>query len=334
MRSFFIKTLILLLPFIASFSPVCSQTELGRYTFTHKQMGTIFRIILYAADSTLARSAATEAFSRIDQLNDILSDYKADSEVNQLSAKAGTGELVPVSPDLWTVLSKSLEAAKQSKGAFDITVGPYVKLWRRSRRQGELPGVEALAKAKKSVGHTYIKLFADRQAVQLLAPGMQLDLGGIGKGYAVDEAMKILQKQGIKSALVDGGGNIIVTQAPPGQQGWQVEIGSLTENKAGAQHIQHLTLTHQGMASSGDVYQYVEINGIRYSHIVNPHTGIGLTNQDMVTVIAPDGTTADILSTSISVLGLRKGAKLLKYYKVQACFVQKPDGSVEQWKSE
>jgi thiamine biosynthesis lipoprotein len=162
---------------------------------------------------------------------------------------------------------------------------------------------------------------------------MQLDMGAIGKGYAVDQAMEILRRRGITSALVDGGGNIVVSQPPPEQKGWHVEVGSLHENKSNSQHVQQLNLVQAGMASSGDVYQFVEIAGKRYSHIIHPHTGLGLTHQTMVTVIAPDGTTADLLSTSVSILGLGKGKKLLRKYKASACFIHHPDGRVQKWQS-
>jgi thiamine biosynthesis lipoprotein len=132
---------------------------------------------------------------------------------------------------------------------------------------------------------------------------------------------------------VDGGGNIVVSAAPPGQKGWQVEVGSLNENMANQKDIAQLTLAQAGMASSGDVYQYVEIDGKRFSHIIHPHTGIGLTHQIMVTVIAPDGTTADLLSTTVSILGLRKGKKLLKKYKAFACYIQHPDGKIRKWQA-
>jgi thiamine biosynthesis lipoprotein len=296
-------------------------------------MGTQFRILLYASDSMLARQAASEAFGRIDQLNGIMSDYQEDSELNRLSATAGKGQKVVVSNDLWLLLNTSSEAARLSKGAFDITAGPYTRLWRRSRRQGQLPSAEALAKAKKAVGYQYIRLFPDEKAVKLLLTGMQLDMGAIGKGYAVDEAMNILRKHGITAAMVDGGGNIRVSQSPPGQAGWRVEVGSLNEKKASQQNIDLLHLTDAGMASSGDVYQYAEIDGKRYSHIIDPRTGLGLTHQTLVTVIAPDGTTADLLSTIVSILGLRKGKKLLKKYKAFACYMQHPDGSVQKWQA-
>ncbi|MDO1449107.1 FAD:protein FMN transferase [Rhodocytophaga aerolata] len=321
--------------FLSAKVPASAQAidSLHRYQFLHKQMGTLFRIVLHAPDSTQANQAASSAFQRVDQLNDILSDYKAASELNQLSATAGTGQKVQVSPDLWYILTKSTEASKLSNGVFDITAGPYSKLWRRSRRQGELPSQEALAKAKKSVGYQHIRFFPHEKAIELTMPGMQLDLGAIGKGYAVDEAMKVLTQHGISSALVDGGGNIAVRAAPPGQQGWQVEIGSLPENKAPASAMQQVSLTHAGMASSGDLYQFVEIAGKRYSHIIDPQTGLGLTHQVMVTVIAADGTTADLLSTTISIVGLKKGKKLLKKYKAKACYVQYPDGNMEKWEA-
>lgn len=301
-----------------------------RFEFSHPQMGTLFRIILYAPDSLQAAAAAKAAFARVDALNDILSDYKQDSELNQLSATAGTGQKVRISPDLWLVLSKSIRMSQQTNGAFDITVGPFVQLWRRARRQHQLPTAEAIHKARQSVGHHLIELYADSQAVQLTRPGMRLDAGGVGKGYAVDEAMKILQQHGITSALIDGGGNIVVSGAPPGKKGWQVEIGAPADEKPALS----VEITHMAVASSGDVYQYIELNGKRYSHIVDPRTGLGLTEQITVSVLAPDGITADLLSTAVSVLGPEQGLKLIEDTTNTAALISmnKAD-SILKWES-
>lgn len=297
-----------------------------RYEFSHPQMGTVFRIVLFADDSTKAQKAAQTAFTRIDTLNQIMSDYLADSELSRLSATAGTGRHIRVSPELWTVLQQSQEIARRSTGAFDITVGPYVQLWRRARRQQQLPTPEALAKARQSVGYPRLNLYPKQQAVELLVSGMKLDLGGIAKGYAVDEAMRVLQQFSIGSALVDGGGNMVVSEAPPGKPGWAIRVDaadSLT-----------LTLTHAAVASSGDLYQYVDLNGTRYSHIVDPRTGIGLTTRITVTVVARNGITADYLSTAVSVLGAEKGMEFLSQTTGAAAIVaQAVDGEIKQWQT-
>ncbi len=298
-----------------------------RFEFTHRQMGTLFRIILYTSDSTKATLAAGLAFNRVDQLNDILSDYKEDSELSRLSATSGTAQKVKVGNDLWQVLQQSVAFSKQTKGAFDITVGPYVQLWRRASRQQQLPSREALSKASQSVGYQYIQLYAAEQAVELTRPGMRLDAGGVGKGYAVDEAMKILQQQGISSALVDGGGNILVSKAPPGKKGWQVELSSPRGNIP-------VEIEHTAVATSGDIYQYTELDGKRYSHILDPRTGLGLTTQIMVTILAREGITADLFSTTVSVLGPQQGLALVEGTKQTAAIISVKSGdTVQNWQS-
>ncbi|QHT69779.1 FAD:protein FMN transferase [Rhodocytophaga rosea] len=304
-----------------------TQTPHKRYEFTHRQMGTLFRIILYTSDSTKATLAAELAFNRIDQLNDILSDYKEDSELSRLSISSGTGKKIKVSDDLWQVLQQSVALSQQTNGAFDITVGPYVQLWRRASRQQQLPSEEALQKASQSVGYQYIRFYPDEQMVEITRPGMRLDAGGVGKGYAVDEAMKILQQQGIQSALVDGGGNILVSKAPPGKKGWQVELSSSAGNIS-------VELQQTAVATSGDLYQHIELDGKRYSHILDPRTGLGLTNQIMVTILARDGITADLYSTAVSVLGPQHGLALVERTKHAAAIIaEKTNDTIQTWQS-
>ncbi|WP_084523747.1 FAD:protein FMN transferase [Adhaeribacter aquaticus] len=280
-----------------------------RFAFSQPHMGTLFRIVLYATDSVKAQRAAEAGFKRVAQLNKILSDYNPESEVNKLCRTAGSGKWVPVSQDLWFILNKSAVISRKTQGAFDITVGPYVQLWRRTRRTGILPSPEdALAQAKNLVGPEKIKLDKNNKSVLLTTSGMQLDLGAIGKGYAVDEAMKTLKAYGIKSALVDGGGNIAVSKAPPQSKGWLVSF--LLPQPTDSANQVPLFLEDKGLATSGDLYQYIHIDGTRYSHILNPTTGLGLTDQSLVTVITRNGIEADWLSTAVSVLGPEKGIRL------------------------
>jgi thiamine biosynthesis lipoprotein len=280
-----------------------------RYEFTHRQMGTTFGILLYAPDSLSARQAASSAFRRIDTLNAILSDYLEDSELSRLSRTAGRDQWVTVGPDLWRVLRISHRASRKSRGAFDVTIGPVVQLWRRSRRQHKLPSAEAIAKARASVGYRFIKYHPFRKAVLLQKPDMRLDVGGIGKGYAVDEALKILRRQGLEAALVDGGGNLAIGAPPPGKKGWRVQLGV---SEGDTTQAITLPLHHLGVSTSGDHYQFVEMDGQRYSHIVDPATGSGLTSQRTVSVVARNGTTADWLSTAASVMDRQAAFRLIR----------------------
>ncbi|KAA5538668.1 FAD:protein FMN transferase [Adhaeribacter rhizoryzae] len=313
--------------------PILGQSQsLTRFEYNQQHMGTLFRIALYASDSTQAGQAARAAFNRVAELNHILSDYEPNSELNQLCRTAGTGQWVPVSKELWFVLKKSVAVSERTKGAFDVTVGPYVQLWRRARRQGELPTPDALAQARKAVGYQHLKLNNKNKTVQLAVPNMQLDMGAIGKGYAVDEALKILRKHGIKSALIDGGGNIVVSRPPPGTKGWAVSLG-ITAPTDNTRQLK-LLLKHQGVATSGDLYQYLILDGVRYSHILNPFTGLGLTDQSRVTIVARNGLTADWLSTAVSVLGPTDGLALAdKTPGAAASFIRQEKDQTPQWLS-
>jgi thiamine biosynthesis lipoprotein len=270
-------------------------------------MGVPFKIVVYAADDAVANRAARAAYRRIEEINAKLSDYEEESELSRLSRGSPHAQGVKVSDDLFRVLERSQKLSQRSDGAFDVSVGPLVQLWRRARRQRELPTPERLAAARRAVDYRAIELDPKRQTVRLTKPGMRLDLGGIGIGYAVDEALAILKQHSIRSAMIDASGDIGVSDPPPGKAGWR--IGIAPQGGKG-EPTRFVLLANAALTTSGDAYQHVEINGIRYSHIVNPQTGLGLTDQSSVTVIAKDCTTADSLATAIIVLGPTKGLRL------------------------
>ncbi len=286
--------------------------ELRRYQFSHRQMGTVFQIVLYASTPHQAQAAAQSAFERIDQLNSILSDYDPQSELSRLSATSGTGRWVRVSEDLWRVLSFSQRLACRSEGAFDVTVGPLVRLWRRARRQHRLPKPQRLQQALQATGYRWLRLDPGTKRVLLMRSGMRLDLGGVAKGYAVQQALEVLRRRGIRHALVDGGGDLALGDPPPGRRAWRVQLPPVDPRRP--KPPQFLHLAQVAVATSGDAYQHVLIDGKRYSHIVDPRTGLGLTNQSTVTVIAPQGMQADALATAVSVLGPQRGFELLRCY--------------------
>lgn len=281
---------------------------LERFEYSEVAMGVRARIVMYAPDQTTAEKAAKAAYDRIAKLEDVMSDYRPGSELMRLSAKSG-GPAVKVSPELLFILRRSHVLSERSNGAFDVTIGPVVKLWRKSRKVGVIPSKAELAAARKLVGWRKLHIDPIGSRVRLDTPGMQLDLGGIAKGYACDEAVRVLKVNGIRSALVEMGGDIVVSRPPPGKTGWEIEIA----NAPDPAH-KMLTISNAAISSSGDKEQFVEIGGKRYSHIVDPRTGLGLTDRIAVTVVAPNGVTSDCLSTAISVLGEEKGRALAKTY--------------------
>ncbi|MCH8923662.1 MAG: FAD:protein FMN transferase [Planctomycetes bacterium] len=284
--------------------------ELDRFTYTQVHMGAPFRIVLYGPNREAAGKAAQAAFARIKQLDEILSDYKPQSELNRLSRSGPASRGVKVSDELWTVLSRAQALSRETDGAFDVTVGPYVRLWRRARRNKQMPSERLLAEAKASVGYRHVRLDEHRHTVQLTRAKMQLDLGGIAKGYAADEALAVLKRHGVTRALVDAGGDIALGAAPPDRKGWRIGVAPLAG--ADGKPSRYLVLSNVGVATSGDAHQFVEIDGRRYSHIVDPHTGLGLTVRGSVTIVAPDCITADSLASAVSVLGPQRGMKLVE----------------------
>jgi thiamine biosynthesis lipoprotein len=297
--------LLALLPLAAT----AANPPLSRHAFREPHMGTLFRVILYAPDEATARKASRAAFDRIAALDDRLTDYEPDSELMRLCGRAGDGP-VPVSDELFFVLSRAQEVSRLSGGAFDVTVGPVVRLWRHARRTGQMPDPDKLARARALVGYWNIDLDARGRTVRLAIAGMLLDLGGIAKGYAADEALAVLRRHGITRALVAAGGDIAVSGAPPGVLGWKIAIAPLTEAEGASGPW--LWLVDGAVSTSGDAEQYVEIGGKRYSHIIDPRTGLGLVGRMSATVVARNGTTADSLTKVVAVLGSEKGFPLVE----------------------
>ena len=313
--------------FLLTLPATGAEPTLKRFSFSQPHMGTTFKIIVYAPDEAAAKTAAGAAFARVAELDGIMSDYKPASELMKLCAKAG-GDPVKVSDDLWTVLERAQEVAKRSDGAFDVTVGPIVRLWRRARKIHQLPDTDDLARAKALVGYDKVKLDSLARTVRLTKKGMQLDLGGIAKGYAADQALLVLKKHGLTRALVAAGGDIRVGDAPADADAWTVGISPVEDPESKPK--KYLLLANAAVSTSGDAEQYVEIDGKRYSHIVDPKTGLGLVGRMTATVVAPDGITSDSLTKVVAVLGPEKGFPIIEETKgVSGYFVRKTDKGEE-----
>lgn len=204
--------------------------------------------------------------------------------------------IMPVSPELFDIIVQSKNFARKSAGAFDITVGPLTRLWRRARSLKEIPSDERIAEARNKLGWNDIETFPQNHGIRLKKAGMALDLGGIAQGWTADDCLKILRNSGITKALVDAGGDIALGDSPPGEKGWEIEIPAL-----GGKNL--LFLANCGITTSGATYRYLELDGKRYSHIIDPRTGMALKHHTLVTVKAPNATIADAWATAVSVSG-------------------------------
>ncbi|MEX2531903.1 MAG: FAD:protein FMN transferase [Gemmatimonadota bacterium] len=314
-----------------------ASSDLERFEFAEVHMAMRVRIVLYAPDRVTASDAATAAFARIADLEDILSDYRTGSELRRLEERPG--EWVAASEELFTAMEAALEMARLTDGAFDPTVGPVSRLWRDARRAGRLPSPFAIDSARALTGWEKLALDADRKAIRVGAPGMRLDLGGIAKGYILDEALHAAAVRGVDRVLLEAGGDIRVGAPPPrvygdtAPEGWRIRMGSgpaSGEARAGeaddapAEVLPRElppslarragALREAALATSGSDAQFLEVDGVRYSHILDPRTGLGVTHHLTATVIAPTGMLADALATALSVLSLEEGTQLLAQF--------------------
>jgi len=287
-------------------------------------MGTMFEIKLYAPDEESAKTAFQAAFARVAQLDNELSDYKPDSELN-LATKAAVAHPVHISNDLAAVLITSQMISEQTGGAFDVTVGPLTRLWRQARKNHQLPTPEAIHEAQQRCGYRKLHVDAKSQTMTVDLPDMQLDLGAIAKGYTADEALKVITKLGIHSALVAASGDLAFSDAPPGERGWKIGIGSSDRV---------LVLTNMAVSTSGASEQFLQSGGKHYSHIIDPATGMGLLNDITVTAISRHGLLADGADTAASVLGCEKGMAFIEKNTELAAFIsEKVNGQVHSLES-
>lgn len=307
--------------------------SLTRFRDVRPAMGSAFEIVLYAPDAATAERAFDAAYRRVQELNQIFSDYDPDSEARRLCRLAPMDQPVPISPELAHVLQYSLALSEKTHGAFDVTVGPLSRLWRRARRTGELPSDERLDAARAAVGYQHVQLDVENAKVQLTAADMRLDFGAIAKGYASDQALAVLRSLGIHRALVNGGGDLTLGDPPPDAEGWRVAVAPL---EADTRPTCVLFLSNCSVATSGDAWQFVEIDGVRYSHIVDARTGLGIDRRSSVTVLAPDGMVADAWASVVSLLGSQRGLALIETVPDVECqmIVVGPEGHQVQRSSQ
>ncbi len=261
-------------------------------------MGTPWSITVYTSDTLRARQRIDSAYARVEAIEQSMSDYRGDSEINRL-ARQGTKQWHIVSPDLFRVLSYSRQLARRSRGAFDPTVGPLSQIWRRAIRHQEFPDPVAMQEARSRVGWKSLRLRRPN-GVRLTRHSVQLDLGGIAKGFALDAAGEVLRSADVPAFLIDGGGDLLLGAPPPGRTGWRVDTPAGVVDTA-----------HVAIATSGAAYKYLHWEGKQYSHLIDPRTGLGVTRPEAVTVVAATGMVADGLASALAVLGHGRRARRL-----------------------
>ena len=277
-------------------------------------MGTFARVVVIAKDSEAAGKCIESAFMQINKVDDLMSDYKSDSEISRIN-RDGFKKAVQLSQSTYEVLQKSIEFSELTDGAFDVTVGPLVELFRKAKRKQAFPNQDEIAEARSKVGFEKLKLDGRNRTVEFTVEGMQLDLGGIAKGYAVDKAVETMQIHGAIGGMVDLGGDIRCFGAPlKGRDHWVIGLQNpnMVKDSAGREVLLKLKITDGAVATSGDYQQFILIEGKRYSHIIDRKTGTSTEGLSSVTIIADNATNADTLATAVSVMGSENGLELIE----------------------
>ena len=265
---------------------VCAgQAELLRLEKSTDAMGATYSIVVYGSDRVRIEAAADAAFDEVHRLDELLSNYRADSEWSQVNQHAAEKPM-KVSPELFRLLSACVEYSRQSEGAFDITVGPLMKVWGFYKGSGHLPHRPEVLAAMTSVGYRHIHLDAAAQTVAFDRQGVQLDPGGIGKGYAVDRMVEVLKEQGIQIALVAASGSSIygIGVPPTESKGWRVDIRDPWDSKKISSEV---FLKDMSMSTSGSYEKFFRAEGKIYAHIMDPRTGYPAQGSVAVSVISP-----------------------------------------------
>jgi thiamine biosynthesis lipoprotein len=300
--------LFLLILTLLSASPLRAQAQSIRYEASHDAMGTEFTVVAYGRDAKYLGEVANEVFEEIDRLDAQMSNYKPESEISALN-RDGARRAVIVEPALFALIQNSLQYSRETDGAFDITVGPLMRSWGFFRGQGRVPTRAELAKALERISYRHVHLDAEWREVRFDREGVELDLGGIAKGYAVDRAVEILRENGVTAALVSSGtSSLYALGAPPGERGWKVNIRDPFEaGKVG----DVVWLKDYSLSASGSYEKFFTLAGKTYAHIMDPRTGRPVENMLSSAVLALRATQSDALSTAFFVLGPQASRKYL-----------------------
>jgi FAD:protein FMN transferase len=283
--------------------------ELARYEESRVSMACTYTVVAYGRDAASLPRAVSAALDEVDRIDRLMSHYKADSPLSRLNREAARAP-VRVEPELYDFIKECVRYSRESGGAFDVTVGPLMRAWGFFRGEGRMPSAAELAAARGLVGYRHLILNDRDGTVQFRRPGVELDLGGIAKGYAVDRAVEVLKRHGVTAALVSAGGSTLYgLGAPPGKAGWDVSIQDPAHSNKAALTV---CLKDRALSVSGSAEKFFEVGGVRYSHIMDPRTGRPVRGVLSVAVLAESGTAGDALDNVFYVQGVGRGRSYLK----------------------
>jgi thiamine biosynthesis lipoprotein len=312
-KSFWVSTFLLfaLVPSSATRPAGAGPRTLRRYEASRMSMANAYAIVAYGEDASALPRILDAAFDEVDRIDRLMSHYKPESPLSRLNREAAAGP-VAVDAELFDFLSECLRYARESDGAFDITVGPLMKTWGFFRGGGRLPGAAEIEEVRARVGYAHVVLDPARRTVRFDRPGVELDLGGIAKGYAVDRVVALLRREGVAAALVSAGGSTIYGMgSPPDGGGWEVTLQDPAGSERSAMTVR---LEDRALSVSGSSEKSFERDGVRYSHIMDPRRGRPVQDVLSVAVLAPTGTAGDALDNAFFVKGVENSERLLRQY--------------------
>ena len=307
------------------YAGVSPNTCLAYLKYQDNCMGTQFTLLIDHDDEISAETGAKAAFEEAKRLELVFSDYLGDSELSMLSDSSYTMKKQRLSDDLFSVLKHGQGVSRDTNGSFDMTIGQLSRLWRIARFKKTMPSQAKISRAMSMTGYKHLKLFPKTKEARLTLEGIELDLGGIAKGYTADRMLKTLRRHCLSRCIIDAGGDLVIGDPPRKSKGWRIKVGGLEHSAS-----PYLELSNCAAATSGDIEQFVILNGKRFSHLINPFSGLGLTTQAQVTIIAPTGIVADSLASACIVLGIEKSQRYLRNQRqTEAYFMLRNDGQVD-----
>jgi thiamine biosynthesis lipoprotein len=299
-------------------------TGMHRHEASRMSMGCAYAIVAYGVDRVALQRAVEAAFDEVDRIDRLMSHYRPESPLSQVNREAGDGP-VPADPELLGLVAEALRYSRESGGAFDVTVGPLMKAWGFFRGGGRVPGEAELEQARRRVGWQHVVLDEGAGTIRFSRPGLELDLGGIAKGYAVDRAVEALMRAGVRAALVSAGGSTLFgLGTPPGQAGWDVEV----EDPVHADRVAfRVVLKDRALSVSGGANKSFERDGVTYSHLMDPRGGRPVQGVLGAAVLAPSGTAGDALDNVFPVLGVGGGRTYVGTLRATEAFLFLTDGA-------
>jgi len=292
--------------------------ELKSFKHTERLMGNIFEISVVADDETWANEKLHLAVEEIKRIEKLLTTFNESSQTNQINKQAGIAA-VKVDNEVFELIERSIRISSITDGAFDITYGSIdKKLWNFDQTMTTLPSVNEAKSMVRLINYKNIILNKKESTVMLKETGMRLGFGGIGKGYAAEMAKALLIRQGVKSGIVNASGDLTTWGNQPNGKSWTIGIVDPDHKK---QPFSYLDVTNMAVATSGNYEKYVMIDGVKYSHTINPKTGLPITGIKSVTIISPNAEIADAMATPVTIMGMKAGLNLINQINYLGCII-------------